>query len=79
MDQIEKRPNARPETKFGLYSVGKKRKLDDFQQNVTSEIGFREITPVIVWRIEWKTQKTGRQVCKILVFGMEGWIQKRFQ
>lgn len=38
LDQIEKGPNARPETKFGLYSVGRKRKLDDFQQNVTSNL-----------------------------------------
>lgn len=61
LDQIEKRLNAMPKTKFGLYSVDRKGKLDDFQQNVTSEIGFRKITPVTVWRIEWKEDSENRE------------------
>lgn len=61
LDQIEKGLNAMPKTKFGLYSVDRKGKLDDFQQNVTSEICFRKITPVTVWRIEWKEDSENRE------------------
>lgn len=52
MDQIGKGLNATRKTKFGVYSVGRERNLDDLQQDITNEIGFREMTLVTLWRIE---------------------------
>ena len=81
LDQIGKRLNAITKANFGVYSVGRESNLDDLQQDITNEIGFQrgESSDSVEDRMKGKAQEAGRQVGKILVVGMEGWIQKKSQ
>lgn len=54
LSQIGKGLNATRKIKFGIYSVVREGNLDDLWQDITNEIGFREMTLITVWRIEQK-------------------------
>lgn len=81
MDQIGKGLNATPKTKFGVYSVGREGNLDDLQQDITNEIGFREMTLVTVWRIEQKgrCRKQGDRSVKFWGLGWKAGFKRNFR